>query len=85
MDKSTVQNFIRAKINERIQLMGINSFSPEDSTDLVREGIFDSLAFIDLITNCEHEFATEINLENYNPREFTTYGKLTEIILESIK
>lgn len=85
MDKSTIQNFIQEQIRKRIQLMGLDSFSIEDSTDLVREGIFDSLAYVDLIADCEHQFATEIKLENYNPNEFTKFGNLVEIIFESLK
>jgi acyl carrier protein len=85
MDKVVVRNFIIEKTRQQIKLLGIESIALDDSTDVVREGLFDSLSFIDLISECEQEFKTEIQLEHHDPREFTQVGKLTEIIFHSIQ
>jgi acyl carrier protein len=83
MNKGKVKKFIEERAEKRMKLMGVENFSFGKNTDLVKEGIFDSLAFVDLIADCENEFGVQIDLEKYEPGEFTKAEKLVEIILSA--
>lgn len=83
MDKSTIREFIELKTKERSRLLGIAEPTLKPDTDLIREGYFDSLSFVDLIGECEQEFNIEIQLEKYDPKDFSIVHHLTEIILHS--
>jgi acyl carrier protein len=85
MDKQEVKNFLTAQVKRRMELLGLHPGSPGNDTDLVKEGIFDSLSYVDLIADCENRFGIIIDLEKYQPGEFTKFGKLVEMILEAPK
>ena len=82
--KELIKDFIQERSNLQCRLLGINAISLKNDTDLVKEGIFDSLSFVDLIGICESEFKVNVDLEKYNPSEFTKFGKLVEIIENSL-
>lgn len=75
-----IEDFIFNKVVSQCNLLGIEIPKLGKDLDLVKEGIFDSLTFIDLIAECESEFGIIIELEKYNPSEFTRFKKLSEII-----
>ncbi len=85
MDKKLVKSFLSEQVQRRMQLLGLNSGSPSNDSDLVKEGIYDSLSFVDLVSECENKFGIVIDLEKYQPGEFTKFGRLVEIILEAPK
>ncbi|MBC7863461.1 MAG: acyl carrier protein [Bacteroidia bacterium] len=80
MIRDEAKKFITEQAKKRMALLGLEDHSVSNSTDLVKEGIFDSLSFVDLVADCENEFNIQIDLEKYEPGEFTKLGKLAEII-----
>lgn len=80
MDKEKIKTFIEQKISDRIRLLGLDNVKINAQTDLVREGYYDSLSFVDLIGECEEEFLVEVQLENYDPKDFSILHHLVEII-----
>ena len=85
MNKEQIKVFVVKAAKKKLALLGLENEKLSDSTDLVREGIFDSLSFVDLIADCENEFSVVIKLEKYPAAEFTQLGKLAQIIFESEK
>lgn len=80
-----VQKFISARIYARATLLGLNeaevdSVGRESLLDL---GFFDSLSFLELLSEIENEFAIEIDLSEYDPAYFVTLNGLASIATES--
>jgi acyl carrier protein len=49
-------------------------------TDLVRTGILDSLALVELLTYIEKEFGTEISLDNVEIEDFHSIARIAEYV-----
>ena len=80
--KENIAQFIEAQAKKRVALLGIADLKINGDTDLVKEGFFDSLSFVDLIADCEQEFNAEVDLEKYEPGTFTLVKKLAVRIIE---
>ena len=78
---------IRAFIQERIRQKAAASRqtppSLDDSLNLVETGLFDSLAFVQLISGIEKEFNLELDTGDLDPEEFTVLGNLVRAAAES--
>lgn len=85
MTKTEIKAFILFESKKKMELLGINNEKISDSTDLVKEGIFDSLSFIDLIVDCEIYFKIIIDLEKYEANKITQVESLINIIHDSLK
>jgi acyl carrier protein len=85
MTKTEIKAFILLESKKKMELLGINNEKISDSTDLVKEGIFDSLSFIDLIVDCEIYFKIIIDLEKYEANKITQVESLINIIHDSLK
>lgn len=55
----------------------------EDDTNLVATGLVDSLGFIELLSEAEEQFGVEVDLEKYDPSEFTTLQTFVRSVLEA--
>ena len=49
-------------------------------TDLIRTGILDSLALVELLTYIEKEFGTEISLDNVEIEDFHSIARIAEYV-----
>ena len=85
MTKTEIKAFILLESKKKMELLGINNEKISDLTDLVKEGIFDSLSFIDLIVDCEIYFKIIIDLEKYEANKITQVESLINIIHDSLK
>lgn len=83
--KEEIKQFIIEQAKKRLSLLGISNISVSKDTDLIKEGIFDSLSFVDLVVDCEQKFGAEVDLEKYEAGSFTRIEKLTEILNASVK
>jgi methoxymalonate biosynthesis acyl carrier protein len=48
--------------------------------DLIRTGILDSLALVELLTYIEKEFGTEISLDNVEIEDFHSIARIAEYV-----
>lgn len=78
--REIIESFLRERIKRQCGLLGVESIQVRRDTDLIKEGFFDSLSFVDLIGDCEREFNVTIDLDNFNPADFTKFGNLTDIV-----
>ena len=74
-----------AEIRKRIAII-VKEVSPQidakdisDGTNLIEDGVLDSLGFLTLATRIQKEFNIEIPFDEYSPEEFTVFGKFVEI------
>jgi acyl carrier protein len=77
-----IKEFILNKIEEKSKLLGI-SFDYNELTDdfsLTGTGIFDSMDFMNLITDVEEKFNVEVDFSNHDPESFTTLNGFIECI-----
>jgi acyl carrier protein len=78
---------IRAFIQDRIrQKAAASRQTPpalDDSLNLVETGLFDSLAFVQLISGIEKEFNLELDTGDLDPEEFTVLGNLVRAAADS--
>ncbi len=71
---------IRAFVTERVRTLarekGEAPEALDDDYNLMDSGLFDSVAFIQLITDVEETFDVELNFDDLDPEEFTSLGGL---------
>lgn len=61
---SSIRAAIEAQIADRTAALGLDPEVVQPYVDLVQSGLFDSMAFIDLMTAIEESTGTRIDLEN---------------------
>jgi acyl carrier protein len=84
MDRSEVRAFIIDRLKEKLLLFDIAEEEVKDGFDLVKSGLLDSMAFVDLIAGIEEEFDLEIDFEKAaDTEDFTSLGGLVQIITEA--
>lgn len=82
MDKSDVRDFIIDRLQDKMLVFDIRESELKDAFDLVKSGLLDSMAFVDLVAGAEEEFGIELDFEEAAELpDFTTMGGLTEMIL----
>jgi acyl carrier protein len=75
MDKKTeIKEFIIDKIEEKSKLLDIfvEHEVITDDFSLTGTGIFDSMDFMNMITDVEEKFSVEVDFSNHDPESFTT-------------
>ncbi len=84
MDRNEVRHFILEMIREKRIIFNISEAELKDSFDLVKSGLLDSMAFIDLIAAAEDNFNLEIDFEiAADSPGFTSLGGLVDIIVNA--
>lgn len=82
MDRSEVREFVISRLKEKLILFDISGDELKDSFDLVRSGLLDSMAFVDLVAGLEEKYELEIDFEKAAASDnFTQLGGLMDIIL----
>jgi methoxymalonate biosynthesis acyl carrier protein len=73
---------------EDLQLRIIKIFSeklnleiPSVNTDLVEEGILDSLTFVELLVRLEQEFMVKVPMESVDIDNFRSTAKIAELVV----
>ena len=84
MNKLEIKEYILEAISERLVLFGVKTSEVTDGFDLVKSGLLDSMAFVDLVGGIEEKFKIEIDFEKVaDDPAFTSMGGLMNIILEA--
>lgn len=84
MNETEVRGFILELINEKLVIFNISRGEVNDSFDLVKSGLLDSMAFIDLIAELEEKFELEIDFEEAAEKDdFTDLGGLVHLIINT--
>jgi len=84
MDRRGVREFIIETLKEKLMLFDIAEGELKDNFDLVKSGLLDSMAFIDLVAEAEEKFQIEIDFEKLtNSTDFSSMGGLISIILKA--
>ena len=66
-----MQEFIISTIQQILDDKG-SDITFDIETNLIQEGVLDSLGFINLLMNLENEFDLDIDFSELDPAEFTT-------------
>ncbi len=64
----------------RLQRLGIQESDIDEHESLLGQGVFDSMAFIEFITQMEEEFDIEMDFEEMDASDFTSVSQLINII-----
>ena len=84
MNKQEVRDHILDTLSERLVLFDLKPSELNDSFDLVKSGLLDSMAFVDLVAGLEEEFNKEVDFEKVaDDPGFTTMAGLVNIILNA--
>jgi acyl carrier protein len=71
-------------LREKLLLFNIAESEVKDAFDLVKSGLLDSMAFVDLIAEAEENYQIEIDFEVLaDTPDFTSLGKVVNIILNA--
>lgn len=79
-----IKKFIIHKIEEKCRELDIpfEKESLKDDFSLTGTGVFDSMDFMNLITDVEETFHVEVDFSNHDPEMFTTLSGFVECINE---
>ena len=84
MDRSEMRGFIIERLKEKLLVFDISEEELKDGFDLVKSGLLDSMAFIDLVAATEERFGVEIDFEEAaGSEDFTTLGGLVKLITDA--
>ena len=84
MDSSEVRAYIIDRLKEKLLLFDIAEEEVKEAFDLVKSGLLDSMAFVDLVAGIEEEFGVEIDFETAaDAEDFTSLGGLIKIITDA--
>ncbi len=84
MNENEVRGFIIGLLREKLLLFNIAESEVKDTFDLVKSGLLDSMAFVDLIAEAEEKYEIEIDFELLaDTSDFTSMGKIVNIILNA--
>lgn len=80
MERDHVQALIRQQLSDHLVRLGMGPGDLTDDLDLVRSGLLDSLAFIDLVAALENATGRQVDLEQaLEQDDATTVGGLQRI------
>lgn len=78
-----MREFVISCLREKLDLLGMDTSEVDDDMSLTGSGIIDSMGFVTLVGDFEVEFDYEIDLDEYDPEEFTTLGGFLKCAIES--
>lgn len=81
MDKNAIRDFIYERISDKLILFNLDKAEVDKDFDLVKSGLLDSMAFVDLVAALEEKFKVEIDFEQAAENDdFTRLGNLIILI-----
>jgi acyl carrier protein len=54
---------------------------PSDETDLIEDGLIDSLALVTIVAELEEQFGVEFALDDFNVDQFRSVDRIVETLL----
>lgn len=82
MNRAELEALLKERLGPRMERLGLAEHEFKTELDLVRTGILDSLAFVDLITEMETAVGMQVDLEKAFDRPgATTIGGVIELFL----
>jgi acyl carrier protein len=70
---------------EKLESSGIGRHDLDDGIDLVGSGLISSLGFIELLASVENQFGIEIDFEDRDPSEFTTFTGFVKLAADTVR
>ena len=80
MTREEIEKIIMSEVMKRASLLGFPITDITPAIDLMRSGLYDSMAFVDLIVSLEEQTGTEIDMETVAPKDIATPQKLRDLI-----
>lgn len=74
--RSQIFSLVVGLVEERMARRGLEPRSVDERTNLLEEGIIDSLEFLDLLAALEERSGVELDLLDADPASFMTIGGL---------
>ena len=68
----SINNFVIARAKKKIEKFGLSSEDLNQDFSLTGSGVFDSMEFLELISDVETKFNIMIDFSGFEPEEFTT-------------
>ena len=82
-DTENLRSEVRQYIVDFLQERWSDDLAVEDDTNLIVSGLVDSIGFIELLGDVEDHFGVEVDLDQYDPAEFTTLSTFTQCVADS--
>ena len=70
--KESINSFVVERARKKIEKFGLSSEDLTDDFSLTGSGVFDSMEFLELISDVETKFNIIIDFGGFEPEEFTT-------------
>jgi acyl carrier protein len=82
--RKAVLSIVIGAVEESMARQGLGSRIIDEDTNLLDEGIVDSLQFLELIVLLEERTGVELDLIDTDPRLFTTVGGLVGLLMGAL-
>jgi acyl carrier protein len=73
-DEAEIREFLLEQLMDRLQVAGMAPEDVDDSTDLLADGIVDSLGVLELVTVVSDRFGVEDDWQDFDPELFLVVG-----------
>lgn len=83
MEEKQIREELYGLMENRLRRNNKRPGDIDESKSLLEQGIYDSMAFIELIADVEEAFAIEIDFENLDAADFTSINQMTYLIQKS--
>lgn len=85
MKEQQVKSLLLGHIGDRLRLFGITQEELAGDFDLVKSGLLDSMAFVDLVGALEQKLGVQIDFEKVMEDErFTTVAGLADLFIANL-
>ena len=84
MNKEKIKEKIYALMKNRLKRLGMNTSDVDEYSSLLGQGIYDSMAFIELISEIEKCFDIEIDFEEMDASDFLSVNQIVNIIYDNV-
>jgi acyl carrier protein len=72
--EAEIRDFLVEHLMERLQVAGVAPEDVDDGTDLLADGIVDSLGVLELVTVVSDRFGVEDDWQDFDPESFLVVG-----------
>lgn len=84
IEHDKINSLILELTEKKIREKHNHHLSFDNNSNLLVEGLLDSISFFSLLVEIENKIGVEISFDEYDPEEFTTTGGITEIVMKNL-
>ena len=85
VSETDIKNHVVKYLMEKLESSGMDRYEIEEGIDRVGSGLISSLGFIELLASVEKQFDIEIDFEDRDTSEFTTFTGFVKLAADTAR